>query len=103
MPRVTPEKKVQDAIIKYLNDNGIYYERRSTSMPNYKKGSPDLFVVFSYLHIEVEVKKPGGTPSPLQLNFEQTCKQRGTPYIRCESFEEFLNKLESILSHFLAP
>lgn len=95
MSRKTPEKTVQDDItdyIDYLEDLGypIWYERRQPNGFNYKKGVPDLFVVYNGIHIEVEVKQPDGERGPLQEKWEKRCNDKyKCEYICIDSFLEF--------------
>lgn len=99
MSRVTPEKKVQNKIIAYvkeLQNKGINvdYERRQAGGFNYQKGKPDLFVVFEGIHIEIEVKKPGGKTTPLQDKFAEKCKNLNCPYFLIDNLEDFKKIIE---------
>lgn len=69
---MTPEQKVQNNIEDHLKTYQkmgfpIFYQKRQAGGYNYKKGIPDIYIVIGGKHIEVEVKKPGGEPSSMQL------------------------------------
>ena len=53
---MTPEKKVQNEIIKYLKSKDVFFERRQAGGFSYKKGIPDLYAVIDGMHIEIEVR-----------------------------------------------
>lgn len=106
MSRKTEEGKVQQSIIDYVNylyDLGhpIFYERRQAGGFNYKKGRPDLFVVYNGIHIEIEVKKPGGKQSSMQTKFENKCKEKYNCLYLCvddlSQFVKFIEQLKLIL------
>lgn len=96
---MTPEKMIQSKIISYLSklaDEGhpIFYERRQAGGFAYKKGLPDIYVVYNGKHIEVEVKRTGGQLSPMQETWARRFKQLGiTHYIAddVEKFKQFMN------------
>mgnify|MGYP007043623615 CR=1 FL=1 len=67
----SPEQKVQNSIEKYLKSNNIFYEKRQAGGFNYKKGIPDLYFVFNGEHIEIEIKKPHGAPSAMQIMWQR--------------------------------
>ena len=78
---MTPEKKVQNQIVNYLNElqtNGfpVFVERRNAGGFSYKKGIPDLYASVNGLHIEIEVK-PNDVVVILFMdrNFIQNLKQ----------------------------
>lgn len=88
---MTPEKKVQNQIIDFLeNQNNLVYERRQAGGFNYRAGLPDVWFVFNGRHCEVEVKAPGGVVGSLQLKHEAAFKQAGSLYWRGDSFSDFL-------------
>lgn len=97
---MTPEKRVQNSIIKFLDsvkrkDGTLLYFRRQAGGFSYKDGLPDLWVLYHGLHLEVEVKAVGGSPDPLQLKWEDRFKKAGALYWRGNSatdFEEFFNE-----------
>ena len=94
---MTPEKKVQNQIINFLdNQNNLVYERRQAGGFNYKAGRPDVWFVFNGRHCEVEVKAPGGVVGSLQLKHEAALKQAGSLYWRGNSFADFLVWFNSI-------
>lgn len=90
---MTPEKRVQNEILKYLkqlkdNDKPIFYERRQAGGYSYKMGIPDIYVVYNGIHIEIEVKAPGGHLSVMQEKFRDRCKQLNINWVCVESIEE---------------
>ena len=93
------EHKVQDDIIDYLKSleeagYPVWHDRRQAGGLGYKEGKPDLYAVFAGIHIEIEVKGIGGSPSPRQLAYERDMKDLGTPYIRPGSYKEFVEWFE---------
>lgn len=87
---MTPEKRVQNAIIVFLKTHSpIYIERRQAGGFNYKAGLPDVWFVYRGRHTEVEVKAPGGTASTLQLRHEDELRAAGCLYWRGSSADEF--------------
>lgn len=90
---MTPEKRVQNKIIEYLKqlkDNGkpIFYERRQAGGYSYKKGIPDLYAVYNGVHIEIEVKAPGGSLSVMQEKFRDNCQKINILWICVDSVEQ---------------
>ena len=96
----TPERKVKKKLIDYiegLKKSGIpiYYEPRSAGGFTYRKGLPDLWIVYCGRHIEIEVKAPGGVQSTMQIKWAEIFWTLG---IECycidsvESLKEILNK-----------
>lgn len=95
------ESKVQSDCIKYLDEliaegTPLLYFRRDATGRNYKKGLPDLFFILNGVHVEVELKDVGGTPSSLQLVWERKFKQAHVPYVRPHSLAEFKDFIKKI-------
>lgn len=95
---MTPEQKVQQPIIKYfksLQQLGlpVFIERRQAGGFNYKKGIPDLYVVYDGQHLEIEVKGPGGHQSTMQEKFEAKCKKLNIKYVCASSVDEVKEKM----------
>ena len=91
---MTPEKKVQNAIIKYLqqlqqNNLPCYYERRQAGGFSYKKGLADLYMVYNGIHVEIEVKQEDGEMSSLQEKRQEICNRLNIIYICVDSLDEF--------------
>lgn len=86
---MTPEKKVQNDIISYLKSLDVFYERRQAGGFSYKKGIPDLYFVYNGQHVEVEVKKDGGSLSVMQEKFRDMCKDKSIKWACVSSLEEF--------------
>lgn len=95
---LTPEKRVQNKIIKYLEEleeknYKIYHERRQAAAWT-KKGLADIFIIIEGVHIELEVKEPGGEQSVSQEKWQAKCNILGINYLVVESLKEFKNYLE---------
>ena len=97
---MTPEKKVQNEIIKYLRrlqleGLPIYFERRQAGGFNYKKGIPDLYAIYNGIHIEIEVKQTAGQRTIMQEQWEQLCKRNNILYICTDNIEQFKNFIKN--------
>ena len=57
------EAKIQTEIINWLVFNGAWMVKTITTTKN---GTPDILACMDGQFIGIEVKKPGGKPSPLQ-------------------------------------
>lgn len=99
---MTPEKIVQNAIVDYLTEleqqgHKLYHERRQAGGFSYKMGIPDLYAVYNGIHIEIEVKRPGGSQRAMQEKWEAKCKRLGIPYVCADSVDDvklLLQKLD---------
>ncbi len=103
---MTPEKSVQNRIMNYLKkleDEGYpcYHERRQAGGFSYKKGIPDIYAVFNGIHIEIEVKRPGGELSSMQEKWRDKCKQRKIYWCCVDSLEDFKFYMHSIFPEFI--
>lgn len=83
---MTPEKKVQNELINYLKNlykkgHKIYIERRQAGGFNYHMGIADLYTIINGIHVEIEVKKPGGKLSPLQERWRDKCIELNIQWI----------------------
>lgn len=90
---MTPEKSVQNSIIAYckkLADKGfpIMYERRQAGGFSYKMGIPDIYVVINGIHIEIEVKRPGGQLRPMQEKFRDKCRKLHIAYLCADNLDD---------------
>ena len=96
---MTPEKRVQNKIINYLKElkekgELIFFERRQAGGFSYKKGIPDLYMVYEGLHIEIEVKKEkNGELSTMQEKFRDMCIKNKIEYICANNFNDFKDYL----------
>ena len=93
---MTPEKKVQNEIIKYFEDlakkgHNVRIERRQAGGLSYKKGMADLWAVYDGKHIEIEVKKPNGKRTPMQEKWEFMCNQINILYCLANSLQTMKN------------
>lgn len=98
---MTPEKRVQNAILKYLSDlsktEPLFYERRQAGGFSYKMGIPDIYFVYNGQHFEVEVKAPGGKQSVMQEKFQEMCEKKNIPYICIDDVEDFKMLMKDVL------
>lgn len=96
MGHTTPEKKVQNKIIKYLQSIDYKHRgplmrvRRNSDEPNYVEGSADIYVVINGVHIEIEIKRPGGERSTAQIRWERICSIIGAPYLVTDNVEDVI-------------
>ena len=96
---MTPEKYVQDDIIKYLKElqkqgYPLFFERRQAGGFSYRRGICDLYAVYNGIHIEIEVKAIGGQLSSEQEKWKNNCEKLNIPYICAYSLEEFKSFLK---------
>jgi len=73
------ESKIQSKILKELKAAGIYAHKNITTN---KKGIPDIIVCYRGKYVALEVKRPGGKPTELQLwNINEIRKSGGVAEI----------------------
>ena len=89
---MTPEKIVQNSIISYMKslaERGypVYVERRQAGGFSYKMGIPDLYGIVNGRHIEIEVKRPGGERSSMQIKQQQKFESVGALYVCADSVD----------------
>lgn len=99
---MTPEKRIQNKIVDYLNklqSQGVplFVERRNAGGFSYKKGIPDLYAVINGLHVEIEVKQPGGELEPMQEKFRQKCERLNIMWVCATNVEDVKTLVETIL------
>lgn len=79
------EKLLQNKILSWLREfkksNKIYYEKRYPSGLAYKKGLPDLYVVYKGLHLEFELKSPDGELSSMQEIYQDLFNDIAVYYV----------------------
>ncbi len=90
---MTPEKRVQNSIVQYLKsleNRGlkVYYERRQAGGFSYKKGIADLYAIINGVHLEIEVKRHGGSLSVMQEKWRDKCDALGICWLCAESVED---------------
>lgn len=61
---MTTEAAITDAIIRWLRSRGAHVIK--TYGGPYRRGLPDLIGVYRGRALALEVKRPGGKPTPLQ-------------------------------------
>lgn len=100
----TQETALADKLLDWLKakqEEGapLYWEHRSGSGGfSYKKGVPDLFVVVSGHHIEIETKAPDGKLSAMQEKFMWRCAtQWHIPHLVPRTFAEAKECIEAFL------
>lgn len=102
---MTPEKRVQNKAISYLKKlekegKPVYVERRQAGGFAYKMGIADLYAVVDGIHMEIEVKRPGGSLRPMQEKWRDQCLAKNIFWI-CED-EEDLKILKSAVDFLLS-
>ena len=102
---MTPEKNIQNKAMEYLKKlekegKPVYVERRQAGGFAYKMGIADLYAVIDGIHIEIEVKRPGGQLRPLQEKWRDQCLAKNIFWI-CED-EEDLSILKSAVEFLLS-
>lgn len=99
---MTPEKRVQNSIIKYLTrlqeeNYPVYFIRRQAGGFSYKKGIPDLYAIINGHHLEIEVKAPNGEISSMQEKFRDKCKKYNISWVCASTIEEVSEKVQELL------
>jgi hypothetical protein len=94
MAYLTPETKIKNAIIAYCNeqyDKGVpmLCFRRDSASINYRRGLPDMYIIYGAYHIEVETKTPDGELSIDQIKWRDRLTRMGTPYLVARSLQDF--------------
>lgn len=104
---MTPEKRIQNAIVKYLNDLAkagmpVFVERRNAGGFSYKKGIPDLYAVVDGMHLEIEVKTLDGELEPLQEKYRLKCERLRIPWVCATCVEDVQEIVEKrLIKRFL--
>ena len=98
---MTPEKCVQSAIMAYLASlqkagEPIFFERRQAGGFSYKEGIPDLYAVYNGIHIEIEVKAPGGHLRTMQEKFRDRCSKIGIEWTCVNNVENFKAYMDTL-------
>lgn len=98
---MTPEGKVKQELYRYIETLAsagvpIYYEVRQAGGFNYHKGIPDFYIVYKGRHIEIEVKKPGGIQSNLQIRWQDRLEDLQIPCYCISSVEELSRILSDL-------
>ena len=99
---MTPEKKVQNNIVDYLKSlekQGfpVMVERRQAGGFSYKMGIPDLYAVINGIHLEIEVKRPGGQLRPMQEKYKQKCINKNIAYVCADNVDIVKNEVMLLL------
>lgn len=90
---MTPEKVIQNAVYSYFKDlekKGLpaFIERRQAGGFSYKMGIPDLYAVYDGIHIEIEVKRPGGKLRTMQEKYRDKCERLHILWICVDNLEQ---------------
>ena len=88
------EAKVQTAIINWLVYLGAWVVK---TIATSKNGTPDVLGCLNGLFIGIEVKKPGGKPSPLQRVQLRKIREAGGIAFTAESLDEVKDQLNHLM------
>lgn len=96
---MTPEKQIQNSIITYLKcleTKGlpIFVERRQAGGFSYKMGISDLYAIVDGRHIEIEVKTPTTNLRPMQLKWQEQCKNKNILFVCAKSVDDIKDFLK---------
>ena len=100
----TPERKVKNQInkqIKLYQNLGIkiYGESRVAAGVNYKKGTPDMWIVLNGKHIELEIKREeGGVLSTSQIQWQKYFDNLSISHYVISNLADFINIIEKELA-----
>lgn len=97
------EKRVQNAIVDYLNNlqkagAPVFVERRNAGGFSYKKGIPDLYAIINGTHFEIEVKAPGESLKTMQEKFRDKCKRLNILWICADNLADVQKVVERCLA-----
>lgn len=74
-----PEKKVENKIRRYLENNGAFVMKTHGGSPGVPVGIPDLFSIYRGIAIFIEVKREkGGRIKPIQIAQIDSLREHGT-------------------------
>jgi len=88
------EAKVQTSIINWLSFQGAWFTKTIASVKN---GTPDIVGVVNGQFFGIEVKKPGGKPSPLQRVQLRKIREAGGVGFTAESLNEVKDQLNYLI------
>lgn len=93
------EKEIQSKIIKFLKSKEHFcYKHVATSV----NGIPDIMCIIRGIPVFIEVKRPGGKATELQmLKIAEIVENNGIAFI-VHTYESFLDKYEEIRLFFEA-
>src|SRR5574344_11583 len=89
---MTPEKRVQNAILSYFKSlqeshEPLYYAKRQAGGFSYRKGLPDITGSYKGYHFEIEVKRPGGSRTSMQEKWETIFRSIGVRYLVADNVQ----------------
>ena len=90
---MTTEKSITAAIRRYLKSIGAKVEKQHGGRFG-KSGVPDLLGCYQGRALALEVKRPGGKPTPLQLKELSEWQQSGAITAKVESVEDVKKLIE---------
>jgi hypothetical protein len=94
------ETTITNKILRYINNlPGCKAEKRHGSQYS-EVGAPDISVCCNGTRIEIEVKRPGEKPTPIQLIRLREWREAGAVAIWVTSLEEVIGVLKKINSDF---
>lgn len=82
----TPENAVKRRIKAWLKDQGIFHWSNAAG-PYSVHGIPDLMAVRDGVLYGIEVKRPGGKPTPHQLRFIAAIRAAGGRAAVCDTLD----------------
>lgn len=86
LPKLT-EMQIQGQIKNYLRAKGWFTYKNHQTLGSHK-GVADLTAMKDGKVVFIEVKKPGGSQSEYQKQFEQDCREHGIEYTILTSLNE---------------
>jgi len=93
---IKPEKKLQDAAIRYLKERGIYYlnlygDGRSG------KGKPDLIACINGRFVAFELKAGDNSLQAAQIIHKVRIERSGGLHFTPYTLDEFVKKVEELI------
>ena len=87
------EKQIENQIKRYLDSIGAWYRKTHGNMFS-KAGTPDILACINGRFVAIEVKRPGGIVSALQMANIKLIQQAGGVAFVAESLLEAKRHLE---------
>ena len=87
------EKQVQASMLKYLKSEGYFTFK---TIVNNVAGVPDIYALKNGKSVWIEVKRPGGRRSPVQIYTQEQMEKQGGIIMTVESVEDLDKKLKEI-------
>lgn len=93
--KITPEKQVQNGVLRLLKFHGWYAERNQQGLGS-KPGRPDLQAIKKGVTIYVECKAPKGSLSDNQKKYIEMLREHGAIVYVVKDVEHFMEMLENL-------